>query len=113
MQARLQRLHPERLERPQPGQRYAHSGHHVADGFAVSGLLATGAHDVSPSRLLLAWSVTIGETELANQTVALKQMATRVALLEREIAMLRGEEPGAPAEVVPLRPARGPSPAGG
>jgi serine O-acetyltransferase len=44
---------------------------------------------------------------------ALKQMATRVALLEREIAMLRGEEPGLPAEVVPLRPARGPSPAGG
>ena len=44
---------------------------------------------------------------------ALKQMATRIALLEREFAMLRGEEPGAPAEVVPLRPARGPSPAGG
>src|SRR6478672_10815747 len=44
---------------------------------------------------------------------ALKQMATRVAMLEREVAMLRGEEPGAPAEVVPLRPARGPSPAGG
>src|SRR3954454_12712207 len=44
---------------------------------------------------------------------ALKQMATRVAMLEREVAMLRGEEPGAPAEVVPLRLARGPSPAGG
>src|SRR3954470_11284451 len=44
---------------------------------------------------------------------ALKQMATRIATLEREIAVLRGEEPGAPAEVVPLRPARGPSPAGG
>ena len=44
---------------------------------------------------------------------ALKQMATRIALLEREVAMLRGEEPGAPAEVVALRPARGPSPAGG
>src|SRR3954451_18515728 len=44
---------------------------------------------------------------------ALKQMSTRVAMLEREVAMLRGEEPGAPAEVVPLRPARGPSPAGG
>ena len=44
---------------------------------------------------------------------ALKQMATRIASLEREVAMLRGEEPGAPAEVVPLRPARGPSPAGG
>jgi serine O-acetyltransferase len=44
---------------------------------------------------------------------ALKQMATRVAALEREIAVLRGEEPGAAAEVVPLRPARGPSTAGG
>ena len=44
---------------------------------------------------------------------ALKQMATRVAALEREIAVLRGEEPRAAAEVVPLRPARGPSPAGG
>src|SRR6188768_3322042 len=43
---------------------------------------------------------------------ALKTMATRVAALEREVAMLRGEEPGTPAEVVPLRPARGPSPAG-
>jgi serine O-acetyltransferase len=44
---------------------------------------------------------------------ALKQMATRIAQLEREVALLRGEEPGAPAAVVPLRPARGPSPAGG
>jgi serine O-acetyltransferase len=44
---------------------------------------------------------------------ALKLMATRVAALEREVAMLRGEDPGTPAEVVPLRPARGPSPAGG
>src|SRR5919108_3190134 len=44
---------------------------------------------------------------------ALKQMATRVAALEREVAMLRGEEPDAPADVVTLRPARGPSPAGG
>jgi serine O-acetyltransferase len=44
---------------------------------------------------------------------ALKQMAARVASLEREVAMLRGEEPTAQAEVVPLRPARGPSPAGG
>jgi serine O-acetyltransferase len=44
---------------------------------------------------------------------ALKQMATRVAALEREIAVLRGEEPGTAADVVPLRPARGPSPAGG
>ena len=44
---------------------------------------------------------------------ALKHMASRVAVLERELAVLRGEEPGAPAEVVPIRPARGPSPAGG
>src|SRR4051794_26802470 len=44
---------------------------------------------------------------------ALKLMSARVASLEREIAVLRGEEPGAAAEVVPLRPARGPSPAGG
>jgi serine O-acetyltransferase len=44
---------------------------------------------------------------------ALKVMAARVAELEREVARLRGEEPAAQAEVVPLRPARGPSPAGG
>src|SRR3954454_14463955 len=44
---------------------------------------------------------------------ALKQMARRIAALEREVATLRGEDPGAVAEVVPLRPARGPSPAGG
>jgi serine O-acetyltransferase len=46
---------------------------------------------------------------------ALKQMSARVALLERELAELRGESGTAapPAEVVPLRPARGPSPAGG
>src|SRR4051812_17643342 len=44
---------------------------------------------------------------------ALKVMAARVAALEREVATLRGEEPAAQAEVVPLRPARGPSPAGG
>jgi serine O-acetyltransferase len=44
---------------------------------------------------------------------ALKVMAARVAALEREVAALRGEEPAAHAEVVPLRPARGPSPAGG
>ena len=44
---------------------------------------------------------------------ALKLMSARVASLEREIATLRGEEPSAQADVVPLRPARGPSPAGG
>src|SRR3954467_9463301 len=44
---------------------------------------------------------------------ALKQMSSRIAALEREIATLRGEDPGAVAEVVPLRPVRGPSPAGG
>jgi serine O-acetyltransferase len=44
---------------------------------------------------------------------ALKQMAARVADLEREVATLRGEDPGKVAAVVPLRPARGPSPAGG
>jgi serine O-acetyltransferase len=44
---------------------------------------------------------------------ALKAMARRVAELEREVAALRGEEPQPVAEVVPLRPVRGPSPAGG
>src|SRR4051794_18971548 len=44
---------------------------------------------------------------------ALKQMSARIAALEREVATLRGEDPDAIAEVVPLRPARGPSPAGG
>src|SRR4051794_23961553 len=44
---------------------------------------------------------------------ALKLMAGRVAALERELAELRGEEPAAQADVVSLRPARGPSPAGG
>ncbi len=44
---------------------------------------------------------------------ALKQMSARIASLEREVATLRGEDPGQVAEVVPLRPARGPSPAGG
>ena len=42
---------------------------------------------------------------------ALTAMSRRVAELEREVAELRGGP--APAEVVPLRPARGPSPAGG
>jgi serine O-acetyltransferase len=44
---------------------------------------------------------------------ALKLMSARIASLEREVATLRGEDPEAVAEVVPLRPARGPSPAGG
>src|SRR5919202_317390 len=44
---------------------------------------------------------------------ALKAMARRVADLEREVAELRGEEPRPEADVVPLRPVRGPSPAGG
>jgi serine O-acetyltransferase len=44
---------------------------------------------------------------------ALKAMSARIASLERELATLRGEDPSAVADVVPLRPARGPSPAGG
>jgi serine O-acetyltransferase len=47
---------------------------------------------------------------------ALKAMSARVGELEREVARLRGEDGGADgpaAEVVPLRPARGPNPAGG
>jgi serine O-acetyltransferase len=44
---------------------------------------------------------------------ALKVMSARVASLERELAELRGEEPGPPAEVVSLRSRGGPSPAGG
>jgi serine O-acetyltransferase len=44
---------------------------------------------------------------------ALKQMAGRIAELEREVAALRGEEPGAQAEIVRLQPVHGPSPAGG
>jgi serine O-acetyltransferase len=44
---------------------------------------------------------------------ALKVMSARVATLERELAEARGQEPGPPAQVVPLRPTRGPSPAGG
>jgi serine O-acetyltransferase len=44
---------------------------------------------------------------------ALKLMSARVAALERELAEVRGLQPGPPADVVPLRPARGPSPAGG
>jgi serine O-acetyltransferase len=43
---------------------------------------------------------------------AMKQMSARIADLERELAAVRGHEHAA-AEVVPLRPARGPNPAGG
>jgi serine O-acetyltransferase len=43
---------------------------------------------------------------------AMKQMAGRIAELERDLAALRGHE-HAEAVVVPLRPARGPNPAGG
>jgi serine O-acetyltransferase len=43
---------------------------------------------------------------------AMKQMSARIADLEREVADLRGQE-HAEADVVPLRPARGPNPAGG
>ena len=44
---------------------------------------------------------------------ALKAMARRVAVLERTVAELRGEESRPEGEVVPLRPVRGPNPAGG
>ena len=44
---------------------------------------------------------------------ALTALSARVAALERELAELRGHEPGPPAEVVSLRSSRGPSPAGG
>ena len=43
---------------------------------------------------------------------ALKQLSARIAELERELAAQRGEESEA-GEVVPLRPVRGPNPAGG
>jgi serine O-acetyltransferase len=43
---------------------------------------------------------------------AMQRMAARIAELEREVAALHGDEPGE-ADVVPLRPAQGPNPAGG
>jgi serine O-acetyltransferase len=43
---------------------------------------------------------------------AMKQMSARIAELEREVDRLHGRE-SADADVVPLRPARGPNPAGG
>jgi serine O-acetyltransferase len=44
---------------------------------------------------------------------ALKQLSRRIAELERELAAVRGEDPASQADVVPLRPVGGPSPAGG
>jgi serine O-acetyltransferase len=44
---------------------------------------------------------------------ALKLMSARIASLERELAELRGQEHEPAGDVVALRPARGPSPAGG
>jgi serine O-acetyltransferase len=44
---------------------------------------------------------------------ALKQLSRRIAELETELATLRGEEHDGEADVVPLRPVRGPNPAGG
>jgi len=44
---------------------------------------------------------------------ALKAMARRVAELEATLADLRGEQSAPQADVVPLRPVRGPNPAGG
>ncbi|HWM08789.1 MAG TPA: serine O-acetyltransferase, partial [Solirubrobacteraceae bacterium] len=44
---------------------------------------------------------------------ALKQLSRRIAELERELAELKGAEHESQAEVVPLRPVHGPSPAGG
>ena len=44
---------------------------------------------------------------------ALKAMSRRVAELEATVAELRGETGSTPADVVPLRPVRGPNPAGG
>jgi serine O-acetyltransferase len=44
---------------------------------------------------------------------ALKQLSRRIAELEGELAVLKGAEREAEAEVVPLRPVSGPNPAGG
>ena len=44
---------------------------------------------------------------------AITRLSTRIAELEREVAELSGLEREAVAEVRPLRPARGPNPAGG
>jgi len=44
---------------------------------------------------------------------AIQGLASRIGALERAVAELSGGEPEKPAEVRPLRPARGPNPAGG
>jgi serine O-acetyltransferase len=44
---------------------------------------------------------------------AMTQLSGRIGELEREVATLRGQERDNDGEVVPLRPARGPNPAGG
>jgi serine O-acetyltransferase len=44
---------------------------------------------------------------------AIKVLSRRLAELERELAAQRGSEAGEQADVVPLRPVRGPNPAGG
>jgi serine O-acetyltransferase len=44
---------------------------------------------------------------------ALKQLSRRIGELERELAAVRGEQSDEEGDVVPLRPARGPNPAGG
>jgi serine O-acetyltransferase len=44
---------------------------------------------------------------------AIQGLAARIGALERAVAELSGEEAREPAEVRPLRPARGPNPAGG
>ena len=44
---------------------------------------------------------------------AIKNLSRRIAQLEREIAALHGDDERVEADVVPLRPVRGPNPAGG
>ena len=44
---------------------------------------------------------------------AIARLSARIAELEREVAELSGAEPENVADVRPLRPAQGPSPAGG
>jgi len=44
---------------------------------------------------------------------AIQGLASRIGALEGAVAKLSGEDEAAPAEVRPLRPARGPNPAGG
>ncbi len=44
---------------------------------------------------------------------AIQGLASRIGALERAVSELSGEEAGPPAEVRPLRPVKGPNPAGG